>query len=302
MIPRMLVYIVTFGLTVFVISAQAFADPAEGNNLQIDFNTVSKFAHFANAAYQNNDDIKEISQEYGYKLNKSEVLDRVYVKYFLATNDSTRTQIIAIRGTSNLENALSDINIKMQFDKRTRIYLHSGFAEAAGSIYGHISSYLNKDYSINVTGHSLGGAIAVVLAMYLDVDKYKVANVVTFGQPKVTNKSGAAKFSHLNVTRIVTEKDLVPIVPPFDPTDIFNTDIYWHMGKEYILFAGEYYSMLEGLKSMMRGLAFIGQSLNEDNLNAHMMVNYLTLLKSKISKAVVIPYDDRNAYLGKDFK
>ena len=300
MVPRLLV---ATALTIFFITSFSSTQASESGkaaNQPIDFKTINKFARFANAAYQKDVDINKISEENGFALNKSEEIDGVYVKYFLATNDSTKTQIISIRGTSNIENALTDINVKMHLDKRTHVYLHSGFAEAASQIHNRILSQLHKDYSISTTGHSLGGAIAVVLAMYLDVEGYNVTNVVTFGQPKVTNKSGASKFNHLNITRIVTEKDLVPIVPPFDPTDIFNTDVYWHLGKEYILLTGEYYSMMEGLTSMMRGLTFVGQTLNEENLNAHMMVNYLTLLTTKISKAVVIPYSDRNAYLSKE--
>ena len=81
--------------------------------------------------------------------------------------------------------------------KHAEIRLHQGFAQAAESLYLAIRPHLNKNYKITTTGHSLGGAVALILAMYLDKDHYLLDKVVTFGQPKVTNVTGAQHYRHL---------------------------------------------------------------------------------------------------------
>ncbi|MDF1591912.1 MAG: hypothetical protein P1P89_10390 [Desulfobacterales bacterium] len=57
-------------------------------------------------------------------------------------------------------------------------------AEEAASqrIFAEIKPQLRKDFTIDTTGHSLGGAVAVILAMYLDVNHYAIGQVVTFGK------------------------------------------------------------------------------------------------------------------------
>ena len=157
-----------------------------------------------------------------------------------------------MRGTSNAENAMVDIDIKLLPDEKTGVRLHRGFAYAARQIYAELSPLLKDGYRIRSTGHSLGGAVAQILAMYLDTDGYEVDRIVTFGQPKVTNLPGANRFEHLDILRVVTPTDLVPLVPPFDPLDIKNIDIYWHAGSEIILLEDDTYAILRGVDSMLR--------------------------------------------------
>ena len=127
---------------------------------------------------------------------------------------------------------------------------------AADLIYKNIKNDLIKSYRINTTGHSLGGATALILAMYIHTDGLHAGKVVTFGQPKVTNIAGSKKYGHLDVTRVVMPKDMVPLVPPLDPMDLANMDIYWHSGTEVVLRDSNTYSLLKGIDSMMGQLIF----------------------------------------------
>lgn len=256
----------------------------------VSFSEINKYANFSNAVYQTSPTIDKISALKNYKISRYNNIPGLEISYFFATNEVTKSQVIAVRGTSNIENALVDIALELTTDKQTGTRLHNGFSQTAQAIYSEIKSQIKTNYVINTTGHSLGGAVALILAMYLDTDNFNVGKVVTFGQPKVTNIAGANKFQHLNIVRVVTPKDLVPLVPPFDPVDLNNLDIYWHAGKEVILLPDATYAITEGVESMMRAIKFTQEPLTERNLQNHQMSLYLDMVAKKIPSAKLVPF------------
>ena len=256
----------------------------------VNFTEIQKQAIFANAAYLSEGKIHALIESDNYTLTLYHTIPDIQISFFLATNDLTKTQIISVRGTSNIENAMVDISLKLMVDKNTGVRLHEGFSFAAKQIYAELQPLLNSDYKINLTGHSLGGAVALILAMYLDAYQFNIEQVITFGQPKVTNISGANKIQHINIIRVVTPFDLVPLVPLFDPLDISNLDVYWHAGKEVILLADTQYAILKGTDSMLRATRFTQKPLTEDNLKNHQMPIYLEMIKAKTKSSKLVPY------------
>ena len=254
------------------------------------FKTLLDYASIANAAYQRSDKIETALTDAGYTLTQHGQLPGYGVSYFLATNDQLKQQILAVRGTSNIENAMVDVAIKLLPNEHTGIKLHQGFAQSADFIYDKLKPHLNKDYRINTTGHSLGGATALIFAMHLDADGFNVGKVITFGQPKVTNVSGSRKYRHLDVTRVVMPKDMVPLVPPLDPMDITNVNIYWHLGTEVVLQQANTYSELEGINSMLRATDFLNENISEKNLQQHYMSLYIKSLSQKQANPERVPY------------
>jgi triacylglycerol lipase len=259
---------------------------------QIDFNQIHQFATLAKAAYQPENSVKQAGYLEGFTLKQYRNIPEVEVSYLIAIDNLTRQPVIAIRGTANVENALVDIAVKLQDDVHAGIKLHKGFSQAASKIYQDIQPLIDKSTPVNLTGHSLGGAVAVILAMYLDHDGFQVGHVITFGQPKVTNVAGSRQYADLNLIRVVTPRDLVPLVPPLDPMDIQNLDIYWHAGKEVLLNTDSSYSILEGMTSMLRATKFTQQVLDEGNLVNHKMDLYMQLLESKLQQAEQIPFEN----------
>jgi hypothetical protein len=247
-------------------------------------------ARFANAAYESETGIHRLIESSDYKLVHYHTIPDVQVAYFMVFNEISRTQLISIRGTSNIENAMVDISLKLRMDADTGVPLHEGFAYSAKQVFKELKPLLRPDFKTNLTGHSLGGAVALIVAMYLDENQFKVDRVVTFGQPKVTNISGASRFQHLNIIRVVTPHDLVPLVPLFDPLDINNLDIFWHAGKEVILLEDTRYAILEGASSMLRATKFTQRPLSEENLKNHQMSVYLNLIDARMASSVLVPY------------
>lgn len=247
-------------------------------------------AYIAQATYRSEGDLEQVLKLQGYKIKQYTQLDGFLVTYVLATNDDTRHQLIAVRGTSNIENMVVDSAFVLVPDQVTGIDIHQGFLLSAKDILQKILSELKPAYKITTTGHSLGGATALVLAMMLDAKGYPVDEVITFGQPKVTNISGSKKYSHLNLKRLVMPKDIVPLVPPVDPMDMMKLSIFWHQGVEIILLDDNQYAVTEGFSSMMRALDFLNDVPSEQHINNHFMTNYIQNLKLKLNSAQEIPY------------
>lgn len=275
-------------LMLIFISAKLTADELDS----VNFAVLHQHAIFARAVYQSEDNVRVLIESSNYSLTLYHTIPGTQISFLLATNKLTRTQIIAVRGTTNIENAMIDISLKLVLDQKTGIRLHDGFSFAAKQVYAELKPMLKADYKINLTGHSLGGAVALILAIYLDANQFNVEQVTTFGQPKVTNISGANKIQHINVIRVVTPLDLVPLVPLFDPLDLSNVDVYWHAGKEVILLANSQYAVLQGTESMLRASGFTQRLLSEENLQHHQMTLYQNMVRARIKSSKLVPYQN----------
>ena len=119
--------------------------------------------------------------------------------------------IIAIRGTANAGNVVSDIDAGFYHDKSAEILFHRGFHDAALKVYDSIKNQ-HKDKTIYLTGHSLGGAMAQILSIWYKQDGH-ITQVYTFGAPKIA-VGGWWKFE-IPHFRVVYENDPVPYVPPY---------------------------------------------------------------------------------------
>lgn len=263
---------------------------AESSFSSQDFRHFLNAAYIAQASYKTESEINKVLVAQGYEVNVYKQVEGFSVAYVLATNKLTKHQLIAVRGTSNVENAVVDAAFVLVADKISGINIHQGFLLSARDIYQHILPEINRAYTTDFIGHSLGGATALILAMMFDAQGYDIGEVITFGQPKVTNVSGSLKFNHLDIKRIVTPKDMVPLVPPVDPSDLLSLSIFWHQGIEILLLKDNQYAVLTGAKSMMRATSFLNQIPDEHHLNSHFMSTYIEQLKPKLKTPVEVEY------------
>ena len=136
--------------------------------------------------------------------------------------------IIVIRGTANEANVLSDIDVRLVSDTRTGIRLHKGFRDTAVTIMQIIDNTKTLEHTVHVTGHSLGGAVAQIIGMWLH-KRGKNVQVFSYGSPKVSDQVlSGGQPTHW---RVVRRSDPIPFTPPwpYEHTGLFidSQDLDW---------------------------------------------------------------------------
>lgn len=181
--------------------------------------------------------LKEILTTVGFKLEKTFV--EKGTQAFLCTRTvktrsggDKRIAYLAFRGTepSAFEDIKTDVNARLKPVNvgGETIEFHSGFHNAFELVEADIDSVLNElDYDqLFITGHSLGGALAMVATRLLP---YEIRGACyTFGAPPI----GTLQIQNglkTPVYEIVNELDIVPCLP--NPWAAWGTIILLHLVK-----------------------------------------------------------------------
>ena len=190
------------------------------SNLPISLTSLIEHAEYCKAIYDTGGDQKD---EVAFKVIQDNGIS-----------------IIVIRGTANEANVLSDIDIRLVSDVRLGIRLHKGFRDAAvtimqiidtsmttrGVVQGQTRTY-PLEHTVHVTGHSLGGAVAQIIGMWLH-KRGKNVQVFSYGSPKVSDQVLDSQPTHW---RVVRRSDPIPFTPtwPYRHTGLFidSQDLDW---------------------------------------------------------------------------
>ena len=135
--------------------------------------------------------------------------------------------VVAFRGTAGRDDVRTDLQVRLNAEKFTLVDLkrkvevkvHSGFLAAYQKVQLALEEILatTGQKPIYLTGHSLGGALALIASASLgDSSKSfadRLAAVYTFCAPRVGGRD-FSKFVKAPHYRIVNGGDLVPLVPP----------------------------------------------------------------------------------------
>lgn len=216
------------------------------------------------------------------------------VQYVLNFNNARRIQVISVRGTDNNVNVDLDLDTKGVLDRKSGIFMHNGFRTAARDIYADLKPRLKPGYTTYLTGHSLGGAVAAILGIYLTVDGDKVGRIATFGQPKFTDIAGARAFRDLPLLRLIYQNDTVVFLPD---TFVGSKRKYAHMGAVVNLLSGPYYVYGSAAQGMEFSVGSFGRLFGQISVPDHSMKWYLQGLREKISGATEVGFEDRNKYI-----
>jgi len=130
--------------------------------------------------------------------------------------ESDERCILAFRGTKEIEDWITDARF-WRITTAPGQWVHTGFWDAWQSLKWAVLEMAEKSILAGkpffVTGHSLGGALAVLCANELAGSGFKFAALHTFGQPRVGNSGFAAqcrqRFGDRHF-RYVNAADIVP--------------------------------------------------------------------------------------------
>ena len=126
-----------------------------------------------------------------------------------------RMAIVAFRGTVSIGNFLTDAQASLVHHGLFPGLVHYGFCRAVETVYPAVRTLLHafpRELPIWVTGHSLGGAMASLVAHRLAEDGYPVRAVYTYGSPRAGDRLFRAAYRLPNY-RFVNDNDLVPHLP-----------------------------------------------------------------------------------------
>jgi triacylglycerol lipase len=284
---------VTLGVLVLALASLASCGKKPTPSLPpipLDFAQALQYAQRTALAYESDATIQQQSGA-GARVSISTPLASG-IKAYVEQDDAKRVQWIVVRGTSNLVNIQLDVDYNKVVDSRLQIPLHKGFAGSALQVYQFAKPLLKPDYETRVTGHSLGGAAAVIVLMLLKEDGYKLGQAITFGQPKVTNRDGARKYRTLPLLRFINDKDPVPLLPPFEIVAVLDEGPFQHFGPEVVLDEGPNYHYFSDHQAQRLSVLSFWNNLKNFSIQdvpEHGISTYLSRIRQKLPSVPVSP-------------
>jgi hypothetical protein len=138
---------------------------------------------------------------------------------------SSQMIVTAFRGTQPVEmrDWLSDTTTPPWPGPGGTGFVHYGFGEALNGVWPQISSAIDEfrdnGQTLWFTGHSLGGALAMLAAARLHFEDPRLSadGVYTFGQPRTCDRTLAKAYDSAftkRMYRFVNNNDVVPQLPP----------------------------------------------------------------------------------------
>ncbi|KAK9087589.1 hypothetical protein Syun_029983 [Stephania yunnanensis] len=190
-------------------------------------------------------------------------------------DSSRRRLVVAFRGTEQAKwkDLRTDLMLvpaglnpeRVGGDSKEEVQVHSGFLSAYDSVRNRLMSLIKlsigivdddfkviSKWHIYVTGHSLGGALATLLALELSSSLMArhgaiFVTMYNFGSPRVGNKRFVEIYNKKvkDSWRIVNHRDIIPTVPRLMG--------YCHVARPVYLAAGELRDALKNMELLADG-------------------------------------------------
>ncbi|GMH41654.1 hypothetical protein BSKO_09564 [Bryopsis sp. KO-2023] len=220
------------------------------------FETALKLWYFSLLAYRVQSENDEITVEVAkklYELDHHEVVipEGGEIVVVICWSCTSSKIVVSFRGTDSAENVLSDLRAWRKVHPPARLFLgnrplvHNGFLDIweDGGLKHivlnrviqivHDERFHKHSSHLMFTGHSMGGALAVLAAA--DVVRYcgvqgKNVTCHTFGAPRIGNMAFVREYNLAirDTWQIVNGNDVVPTMPKFGP-------LFAHVGKRVII-------------------------------------------------------------------
>ena len=178
---------------------------------------MAKMSKLAYLPFENDDtELKIALSEAKFELIKWFSKDGTQA--FLAKRDTDKMVVLSFRGTQTeglpLEtffDVFTDLYVAMHTDENG-VKTHKGFQIAFQRVETEILQQIQglADYGLYITGHSLGGALALIATSAINSEN--LGACYTFGSPKVGNEEFDDKIK-APIYRVVNSYDAVPFLP-----------------------------------------------------------------------------------------
>lgn len=171
------------------------------------------------------------------------------VQVGVTINKTDKRICVVFRGSESIKDWFYDLQIHKHHLK-DEIWVHSGFYKQLyengvyDKILASVKQILNEhpDFSLYVTGHSLGAALATLCGFMFSQELKNQITVVSFASPRVGDvewKNAFEKQDNLVHYRIANDRDIVTAFPMYK---------YHHVGKTVRLFENSYSIFVDNSK------------------------------------------------------
>ena len=174
---------------------------------------------------------------------------------------------------------------------------HRGFLDALEMIWQPLFTAVDqalktKERPLWITGHSLGGALALLTAWRFQRGFLAVHEIVTFGAPMIGNETASKAFEQAFSGKIFRYVDLEDVVPHL-PSVSLLANAYTHCLNEVPLSAAQAAAAAAGLEALKQtagntaegvmDIAMIDQvwGLVKTRIASHMIANYQSRVEAK---------------------
>lgn len=170
---------------------------------------------------------------------------------------------------------------------------HKGFLEALEMIWEPMLAAVNnaiktKERPVWITGHSLGGALALMAAWRLQRSFVSIQEIVTFGAPMIGNDAAAKAFEQEFSGKIYRFVDLEDVVPHL-PSVSLIANAYTHCQNEVGLSAIEVATSTNGLDALKQ----VAGTSSDGTIDVTMADQVWEVVKSRIASHMIGTYQSR---------
>jgi hypothetical protein len=134
---------------------------------------------------------------------------------FITHND--KVVLISIRGTAGNPDVLRDLDARQipygDGPGQAHRGFHGAFASTKKFIKDYMGAFYTGDQTVLVVGHSLGGAIALLVAEWMRHTYSENLQLYTFGAPRTVDATFVREAKDLTHHRMVNHNDPIPGIP-----------------------------------------------------------------------------------------
>ncbi|KAN0116380.1 alpha/beta-hydrolase [Russula decolorans] len=206
------------------------------------YDELERFAKYSSAVYQ-----FLCPRPLGNSLVQSFSNVLTHAHGFVVRDDRRREIVVAFRGSHELANMVTDGNLVLiplvsrGIEKNNTALVHAGFLISYNSVRAVVVHVVRDqllaypNYTVVISGHSLGGALASIAALSVKSNFPSAAvRLFTYGQPRTGDAAYADLVEDIvGRNNIFRGKFLFLRVPNGVPTMVPETLGYHHHAREY---------------------------------------------------------------------